>query len=209
MRCGWLGAVVTLLHRAISCPKSTIPRDRLMSDRLFLRSMACLVHALTPYITCMQEFVQATKENSGLDMDKLGEQAGNKSPQALGEIETPKGDVSGEIMLYLCLRVACVSDPATISVPPSAVQISSGSALPFVWPLSRPVGRTFMMSHREKLSNRLPSQASNLLRRNHVILWTPPGAHQLQGSYVWNAGCSWRRAWNQAACLYPGKIGSF
>ena len=45
----------------------------------------------------LQEFVEATKENSGLDMGKLGEQAGNRDPSALGEVKTPQGqDVSGE-----------------------------------------------------------------------------------------------------------------
>lgn len=44
----------------------------------------------------LQEFVEATKENSGLDLGNLNEQPGNRSKQALGEIQTPKGDVSGE-----------------------------------------------------------------------------------------------------------------
>ena len=44
----------------------------------------------------LQEFVEATKENSGLDMGKLGEQPGNRDPTALGEAKTPQGqDVSG------------------------------------------------------------------------------------------------------------------
>ncbi len=43
-----------------------------------------------------QEFVEATKENSGLDLGKLGEQPGNRDPTALGEAKTPQGDdVSG------------------------------------------------------------------------------------------------------------------
>ena len=47
----------------------------------------------------MQEFVEATKENSGLDLGKLGEQPGNTSPTALGEVKTPQGDdVSGDIL---------------------------------------------------------------------------------------------------------------
>ena len=50
-------------------------------------------------------------------MDKLGEQAGNRSPQALGEIETPKGDISGELSLYVCLCIACTSSYATIKAP--------------------------------------------------------------------------------------------
>ena len=50
-------------------------------------------------------------------MDKLGEQAGNRSPQALGEIETPKGDISGELVLYVCLCIACVFNLATIKAP--------------------------------------------------------------------------------------------
>lgn len=55
----------------------------------------------------LQEFVQATKENSGLDMDKLGEQAGNRSPSALGELQTPQGDdVSGATPI-LCSLLSC------------------------------------------------------------------------------------------------------
>ena len=46
-----------------------------------------------------QEFVEATKENSGLDLGNLNEQPGNRSKQALGEIQTPKGDVSGEYFI--------------------------------------------------------------------------------------------------------------
>ena len=50
----------------------------------------------------LQEFVEATKENSGLDMGKLGEQPGNKDKSALGQAKTPQGqDVSGTSMLRL------------------------------------------------------------------------------------------------------------
>ncbi len=49
-------------------------------------------------VAILQEFVEATKENSGLDLGNLNEQPGNRSKQALGEIKTPKGDVSGEIL---------------------------------------------------------------------------------------------------------------
>jgi len=59
------------------------------------------------------EFVQATKENSGLDMDKLGEQAGNRSPQALGEVETPKGDVS-DIMSFSGLLPELINSRAAM-----------------------------------------------------------------------------------------------
>ena len=58
----------------------------------------------------LQEFVEATKENSGLDMGKLGEQPGNRDPTALGEAKTPQGqDVSGTCTFQLAIRIDCGS----------------------------------------------------------------------------------------------------
>lgn len=56
---------------------------------------------VTPAYHLAQEFVEATKENSGLDLGNLNEQPGNRSKQALGEIQTPKGDVSGGCNIFL------------------------------------------------------------------------------------------------------------
>ncbi|CAK0783538.1 hypothetical protein CVIRNUC_006737 [Coccomyxa viridis] len=75
------------------------------------------------------EFVQATKENSGLDMDKLGEQAGNRSPQALGEIETPKGDIS-EIMSFSGLLPELINSRAAMFGMLAALGAELGSRQP-------------------------------------------------------------------------------
>lgn len=87
-------ASAALQCNAISCPKSTLAKRFLCwaADGALKVSYMLIVND-----AALQEFVEATKENSGLDMGKLGEQAGNRDPSALGEVKTPQGqDVSGE-----------------------------------------------------------------------------------------------------------------
>jgi hypothetical protein len=60
-----------------------------------------------------KEFVEATKENSGLDLGNLNEQPGNRSKQALGEIQTPKGDVS-EVLSFSGLLPELINSRAAM-----------------------------------------------------------------------------------------------
>jgi len=60
-----------------------------------------------------KEFVEATKENSGLDLGNLNEQAGNRSAQALGEVQTPKGDIS-EVMSFSGLLPEIINSRAAM-----------------------------------------------------------------------------------------------
>lgn len=60
-----------------------------------------------------KEFVETTKENSGLDLGNLNEQPGNTSKAALGEVQTPKGDVS-EVMAFSGLLPEIINSRAAM-----------------------------------------------------------------------------------------------
>ena len=105
---------------------------------------------------------------------------------------------------FLYAYVLLVFPVMPLSKPPCAVQISSGSALPYADLGADQYAQA--KQNAELICNKSLSKASDLLCRDHVILWTSPRAYQLQGGHVWNAGCPWRRTRIQAACLYPGRM---
>jgi len=76
------------------------------------------------------EFVQATKENSGLDMGKLGEQPGNKDKTALGQAKTPQGDDVSDIMSFSGLLPELINSRAAMFGMLAAFGAELGSRQP-------------------------------------------------------------------------------
>jgi len=92
----------------------TLQQQRMTSRRVMRLQPARAEQSLGDKIEeKTKEFVEATKENSGLDLGNLNEQPGNRAQEALGEVQTPKGDIS-EVLSFSGLLPEIINSRAAM-----------------------------------------------------------------------------------------------